>query len=218
MPNRRLTLATPSSPSGAPCAGAWPSTGLPKPMIVRTLMNVGCSFLARASARGVDNGFDVRDTVEDINDVPPTGCHLRVDVFTTRNVHGTVTDDLVVIVDNSQIVEPPMTSKSDSFESHTLLQARITHHAPGHVIKELEPRSVIRGTQVLRCHRKSDCICDTLSQRPGRHFDTLVPGSVGGRGRVNHVVWSDRTLVARKSWHGSSPMHENVLPETGMAV
>ncbi|CAF9932478.1 MAG: hypothetical protein HETSPECPRED_008375 [Heterodermia speciosa] len=142
MPKLCFKDATPSFPNGAPCAQAWPARTLPQ-----TMMGT-CQLL--------NYGFDIQTAIEDINDVPSTSYDLAIDILTASDVDAAIAGDLVVVIDNSQIVELPM--DLHQLRTQRFLQAGITYHAPGHISEQVIFISVIQCTKVPYCHCKSNRI------------------------------------------------------------
>jgi hypothetical protein len=77
-----------------------------------------------------NNCRNIVAAVFNIDDSPAASLHLLVDVFSVGDIDCPVASDLVVIVDDGQVVELPVTGEGDGLESNAFLQASVADHTP----------------------------------------------------------------------------------------
>lgn len=165
-----------------------------------------------------NEALDVVATVLDVDDVPAAGAHLGVDVLGVDEVDAAVAGDLVVVVDDDEVAQPPVAGELDGLHGHALLEAGVANHAPDGAADDVEAGPVVGGGEVLARHGQADGIGDTLAKRARCHLDALVLNlrvaraeGVGARRVVALELVQRHVAVARQ-------VEERVLEEARVAV
>lgn len=143
--------------------------------------------------------------------------HLGIDVFRVGDVCCAVACDGVVIVDDAEVVELPVTRQRHRLETNTFLETRVPNHAPSHIVHQLQARLVVCGSQVLGRHRKPHSVRNTLTKGPCCDLHALVFDL--GVSRTDGIQFRRVVALELLDRHALDPdeMHEEILPEASMA-
>jgi hypothetical protein len=119
--------------------------------------------------------------------VPVLGLEFSRGIVGETRVDRSVNGDIVVVVDQDQVVETPMSRKGDgwllalsciqawrslTFHTDTLLDTTITSHSPDFAIDNGETILVVLSSKLFTSYSQSDGIGDTLTKRTGGDFNT----------------------------------------------
>lgn len=132
-------------------------------------------------------------TVVDIDDVPVLSSELGRGIVGKARINGSINSDIVVVVDQDQVVETPVSSKRYSWyisislttsatnalnerrltlHTDTLLDTTITSHRPNLAIDNWESILVVLRSKLFSSYGQTDSIGDTLTQRSRSDFNT----------------------------------------------
>ena len=131
---------------------------------------------ARVSLGGVDGGanrVDVGVTVLDVLRVPAVRVEARDDVFREGDVGVTIDGDVVVVIEDNQLAEAPVTGEGRAFAGHALHVAAVAHDAVRVVIDDFAIRLVESTGEVLLDHRETDGVANTHTERARGDFDAV---------------------------------------------
>ena len=131
---------------------------------------------ARVSLGGVDrgaDGVDVGVTVLDVLGVPAVRVEARDNIFGEGDVGVAINGDVVVVVEDDQLAEAPVTGEGGGFARHTFHVATVTHDTVGVVVDDFAVRLVEATGKVLLNHGETDGVTDTHTERTGGDFDTV---------------------------------------------
>jgi hypothetical protein len=192
---------------------------------------VGITTLLHSS----DYGVHIIYAVLDVDDVPAAGFHFLVDILSVGQIDTSVAGDLVVVVNYlivvskqyspirslgtySKVSQFEMSSVGESLASHTFLHTRITHSHPDMVAYDLIAGSVVCCRKMLRCHCKTNSVCDTLPEWTGSKLNALMFDL--------RVAWAQRIrslgVVRKQLFPGhcfvASEIVVAVLEQTGVPI
>ena len=131
---------------------------------------------ARVVLGGVNRGanaFNVGVTVLDVLGVPAVRGVTSDNIFREGDVGVAINGDVVVVVEDDQLAEAPVTSQRGGFTRHTFHVATITHDTVGVVVNDFAVRLVEAASQVLFNHRETDGVAETHTERTGGDFDAF---------------------------------------------
>ncbi|CAB4620630.1 unannotated protein [freshwater metagenome] len=132
--------------------------------------------------RPADGGLeriDVLADLADVLDVPAVGLEAFRGVVGEGQLGGAVDRDVVVVVDGNELAEAQMSGHRSGFVTQTLFEITVATDHVGVMVEQLRAET---GPEPMLGHRHSDGVRKSLTQRPGRDFDTCGVMGLGMTG------------------------------------